>query len=71
MKNHIYILFILAIVGFISCSVEDQLDESIQLEFNAKAMNTVEFEPLIALDRGYFSVRLPGLFRRIHGLNSQ
>jgi hypothetical protein len=56
MKNHIYVFVILSLVGFISCSVDDQLDESIQLEFNAKAMNTVEFEPLIALERGYFSV---------------
>lgn len=56
MKNKIFLIIALACAICSSCSVDDQLDTSIQLKFDAKAMNILDPEPIIALENGFFSV---------------
>jgi hypothetical protein len=72
MKTHKYYILILftCLLAF-SCSVEDQLDDSIQLSFQAKAMNIADPLPVIALDTGYFSVLVSHPFGLVQGFSVQ
>ncbi len=57
MKKNIIILLLLFIgISCLSCSVEKQLDESLKLGFIVKPMNTVDPEPIIALNDGTFDI---------------
>jgi hypothetical protein len=55
MKKYIFI-YLLVCISHMSCSVDKQLDDSVQLGFSAKAMNIADPDPIIALSRGHFSV---------------